>query len=76
MLAAGASATWTLVLGTGFLGGYTTFSTAMVESARLARAGRLGAALGLAGVTWASALAAAALGLVAGGAFGGALPVS
>lgn len=76
VLAAGASATWTLVLGTGFLGGYTTFSTAMVESARLARAGRLGAALGLAGVTWASALAAAALGLVAGGAFGGALPVS
>lgn len=27
-------------LGTGFLGGYTTFSTASVEAARLARAGR------------------------------------
>ncbi|HBX82933.1 MAG: CrcB family protein [Propionibacteriaceae bacterium] len=28
------------ILGTGFLGGYTTFSTASVEAARLARAGR------------------------------------
>jgi CrcB protein len=28
------------VLGTGFMGGYTTFSTASVEAARLARAGR------------------------------------
>ena len=28
------------VLGTGFLGGYTTFSTASVEAARLARSGR------------------------------------
>ncbi len=28
------------VLGTGFLGGYTTFSTACVEASRLARAGR------------------------------------
>lgn len=27
-------------LGTGFMGGYTTFSTASVEAARLARAGR------------------------------------
>lgn len=26
---------WSLVLGTGFLGGYTTFSTASVETARL-----------------------------------------
>lgn len=31
---------WKLVLGTGFLGGYTTFSTASVEAARLARGGR------------------------------------
>jgi CrcB protein len=29
-----------LVLGTGFLGGYTTFSTASVEAARLLRAGQ------------------------------------
>ncbi|MBI5028025.1 MAG: CrcB family protein [Actinobacteria bacterium] len=28
------------ILGTGFLGGYTTFSTACVEASRLARAGR------------------------------------
>jgi CrcB protein len=28
------------MLGTGFMGGYTTFSTACVEAARLARAGR------------------------------------
>lgn len=33
------------VLGTGFLGGYTTFSTASVEAARLARSGRGTAAL-------------------------------
>lgn len=31
---------WKLVVGTGFLGGYTTFSTASVEAARLTRAGR------------------------------------
>lgn len=29
-----------VVLGTGFMGGYTTFSTASVEAARLARAGQ------------------------------------
>jgi CrcB protein len=29
-----------LAIGTGFLGGYTTFSTASVEAARLARAGQ------------------------------------
>ncbi len=28
------------ILGTGFLGGYTTFSTASIEAARLARGGR------------------------------------
>ena len=33
------------ILGTGFLGGYTTFSTASVEAARLARGDRGGAAL-------------------------------
>lgn len=32
------------VLGTGLLGGFTTFSTASVESVRLLRAGRQGAA--------------------------------
>jgi CrcB protein len=34
-----------VVLGTGLLGGYTTFSTASVETVRLARAGRYRAAL-------------------------------
>lgn len=33
------------VLGTGLLGGYTTFSTASVEAARLARSGRGAAAM-------------------------------
>ena len=37
------------ILGTGFLGGYTTFSTACVEASRLARAGRGWAALVQAG---------------------------
>jgi CrcB protein len=36
---------WRLVLGTGFLGGYTTFSTASYETVRLAQAGRYAAAL-------------------------------
>jgi len=34
-----------LVLGTGLLGGYTTFSTASVDTVRLAQQGRYGAAL-------------------------------
>lgn len=37
---------WQLILGTGFLGGYTTFSTASVETVRLLQAGRYGSALG------------------------------
>ncbi|MDQ1583203.1 MAG: fluoride exporter [Microbacteriaceae bacterium] len=36
---------WHLILGTGFLGGYTTFSTASYETVRLAREGRYAAAL-------------------------------
>ncbi|OII09089.1 fluoride efflux transporter CrcB [Curtobacterium sp. MCBA15_008] len=38
-------ATPVAILGTGLLGGYTTFSTASVETVRLARAGRAGAAV-------------------------------
>ncbi len=33
------------ILGTGFLGGYTTFSTASFESVRLVQSGRIGLAL-------------------------------
>ncbi len=36
---------WPLVVGTGFLGGYTTFSTASVETVRLAQERRYAAAL-------------------------------
>ncbi|MBJ2120602.1 fluoride efflux transporter CrcB [Arthrobacter sp. MSA 4-2] len=51
-----------LVVGTGFLGGYTTFSTASVDTVRLLKAGRRGLAL-LAGLgTLAGALGAAAAG--------------
>jgi fluoride exporter len=34
------SAEWRLIVGTGFLGGYTTFSTASFETVRLAQGGR------------------------------------
>jgi CrcB protein len=36
---------WKAVLGTGLLGGYTTFSTASVETVRLLASGRRGAAV-------------------------------
>ncbi len=51
------------VLGVGFLGGYTTFSTASVEAARLVRSGRsLGAAVHAGGMM-VLGLAAAMIGL-------------
>ena len=59
------------VLGTGFLGGYSTFSTACVETARLllddAGTGPVAALVHLAAMT-AGTLAAAAVGLWIGGA--------
>ena len=61
----GRSADWQTVLGTGFCGGYTTFSTASVETVRLFRSGRYAvAALNAVGSLVAS-MAACALGLAA-----------
>lgn len=51
------------IVGTGFLGGYTTFSTASVEAVRLARGGRVTAALGHAVAMLVLSLAAALAGL-------------
>ncbi|MEO7016827.1 MAG: fluoride efflux transporter CrcB [Leifsonia sp.] len=44
-LAHGLPAEWRAILGTGFLGGYTTFSTASYETVRLAQQRRYRAAL-------------------------------
>ena len=53
------------ILGTGFLGGYSTFSTASVEGARLLRAGRPWAAVVHAGGMAIVSLVGALLGLAA-----------
>lgn len=52
-----------LVLGTGFLGGYTTFSTASVETIRLVQSGRTGLALTNALGSLVASVGAAAAGL-------------
>ncbi|GLU58798.1 putative fluoride ion transporter CrcB [Paenarthrobacter ureafaciens] len=52
-----------LVLGTGFLGGYTTFSTASVETIRLVQSGRTGLALTNAVGSLVASVGAAAVGL-------------
>lgn len=54
------------IAGTGFLGGYTTFSTASVETVRLVQSGRPGTGLLNAVGTMVLALAGAAGGLAAG----------
>jgi CrcB protein len=60
---------WRLVVGTGFCGGLTTFSTASVESWLLLRERRGRAALAYAVLTMALGLAAVALGTALGGGF-------
>lgn len=54
---------WRLGVAVGFCGGYTTFSTAMVESVRLARADRPGLAVANALGTMLLTVVAAALGI-------------
>lgn len=65
---AGADPALQAVLGTGFLGGYTTFSTASYQSVSLALSGRWAAAVVNGVGTLALCLAAALGGLAAGGA--------
>lgn len=58
-----ASPTVALVGGSGFCGGYTTFSTASLEGVRLVQAGRWRAAAATTAATAVGAVAAGALGL-------------
>lgn len=57
-----------VVAGTGFLGGYTTFSAASVEAVGLVRAGRRAAALISGPIVLLAGVALATLGLVVGAA--------
>lgn len=63
VLANAVGPSWQLVLGTGFLGGYTTFSAASFETVRLAQQGRWAAALINAAAMLVIAVATASLGL-------------
>lgn len=60
------AASATAILGVGFLGGYSTFSTASVEAARLLLAGRLRAAVLHAAGMLALGLLAAVIGIAVG----------
>lgn len=57
---------WAVVVGSGFLGGFTTFSTACVEAVRLAQARRWAAAAATAFGVLLAGTAAAGLGMWAG----------
>lgn len=61
------SATLLALLGTGVLGGYTTFSTASLDAIRLARAGDRGTAMAYAVGTMLATVVAALVGLWLGG---------
>lgn len=58
---------WLTILGVGVLGGYTTFSTVMVETVLLARRHRRDRAWGNLLITLAAAVIAAAIGIALGG---------
>ena len=66
----GAGYAW-FVVGTGFLGGFTTFSTAMVDVLNQLRMRRVWTALALALGTWAGGVCACLAGLALGGALAG-----
>ena len=59
------SPTWQTIAGTGFCGGYTTFSTASVETVRLIQRGKLGIAALNAVASALASVAACAAGLAA-----------
>jgi CrcB protein len=70
LVTAGVPSAVQVVLGTGFLGGYTTFSTASVETVRLIQEHRWPAAVGNALGTIVLATILALLGFLAGTALG------
>jgi CrcB protein len=68
VIAHGASSRWRDIAGTGFLGGYTTFSAASVETVRLAEQRRWRECIGYATGSLVLALLAAGAGLAVTGA--------
>jgi fluoride exporter len=63
LVVGGADPRWRLVLGVGFCGGFTTFSTALVDTVRLARDGSVRLAVGNLLGTFVTTVVAAAFGL-------------